>query len=163
VVNHWYVSQNRTLSPTERAILQCMTRGLSMPEIAVQLERNIKTIRAHKFNAMAKLGVNSDVGLLNAADILTWVPAAAALRGSIRSIVSVFSARLAPGTVPVTHKHQSILRPLIAPCVPGKYALRYGLHPLPGVLLRSVSMKHHNKQPTGFPARTGRHRQPDDR
>lgn len=81
VINHWYVSQNRTLSPTERAILQCMTRGLSMPEIAVQLERNIKTIRAHKFNAMAKLGVNSDVGLLNAADILTWVPAAAALKG----------------------------------------------------------------------------------
>jgi DNA-binding NarL/FixJ family response regulator len=82
VVNHWYVSQNRTLSPTERAILQCMTRGLSMPEIAVHLERNIKTIRAHKFNAMAKLGVNSDVGLLNAADILTWVPAAAALKGA---------------------------------------------------------------------------------
>lgn len=45
-----------------------------MTEIAVQLDRNIKTIRAHKFNAMTKLGVNSDVGLLNAADILTWMP-----------------------------------------------------------------------------------------
>lgn len=32
VVNHWYVSQNRTLSPTERAILH-MTTGLSMPTV----------------------------------------------------------------------------------------------------------------------------------
>ncbi|MCW9655211.1 bgl operon transcriptional regulator BglJ, partial [Klebsiella oxytoca] len=30
----------------------------------------IKTIRAHKFNAMTKLGVSSDMGLLSAADIL---------------------------------------------------------------------------------------------
>lgn len=74
IVNHWYVGHSRMLSPTERAILQYMTRGLSMTEIAVQLDRNIKTIRAHKFNAMTKLGVNSDVGLLNAADILTWMP-----------------------------------------------------------------------------------------
>jgi len=34
----------------------------------------VKTIRAHKFNAMTKLGVTSDVGLLDAADILTWIP-----------------------------------------------------------------------------------------
>lgn len=68
--NHWCVSQNRMLSPTERAILRYMSSGFSIPEIAAQLERNIKTIRAHKFNAMVKLGVNSDVGLLDAADIL---------------------------------------------------------------------------------------------
>lgn len=74
IVNHWYVSHSRVLSPTERAILQYMTRGFSMVEIAAQLDRNIKTIRAHKFNAMTKLGVNSDVGLLNAADILMWMP-----------------------------------------------------------------------------------------
>lgn len=75
VLNHWYVSQNRMLSPTERAILRYMSFGYSIPEIATQLERNIKTIRAHKFNAMVKLGVNSDVGLLDAADILTHLPA----------------------------------------------------------------------------------------
>lgn len=62
------------LSPTERAILEFMACGYSMPEIATQLERNIKTIRAHKFNAMTKLGVNSDVGLLHAADILINFP-----------------------------------------------------------------------------------------
>lgn len=75
MINHWYVSQNRMLSPTERAILRYMSFGYSIPEIAEQLERNIKTIRAHKFNAMVKLGVNSDVGLLDAADILTHLPA----------------------------------------------------------------------------------------
>ncbi|HDE1455421.1 TPA: bgl operon transcriptional regulator BglJ, partial [Klebsiella pneumoniae] len=41
---------------------------------AIQLNRNIKTIRAHKFNAMTKLGVRSDIGLLNAADILLHLP-----------------------------------------------------------------------------------------
>lgn len=73
--NHWYVNQNRMLSPTERAILRYMSSGYSIPEIATQLERNIKTTRAHKFNAMVKLGVNSDVGLLDAADILAHLPA----------------------------------------------------------------------------------------
>ncbi|HDC4285276.1 TPA: bgl operon transcriptional regulator BglJ, partial [Enterobacter kobei] len=55
-------------------ILRYMSCGYSIPEIAAQLKRNIKTIRAHKFNAMVKLGVNSDVGLLDAADILTHLP-----------------------------------------------------------------------------------------
>mgnify|MGYP004707205319 FL=1 len=83
--NHWYVNQNRMLSPTERAILRYMSSGYSIPEIATQLERNIKTIRAHKFNAMVKLGVNSDVGLLDAADILAHLPA----REPRRSALSV--------------------------------------------------------------------------
>lgn len=76
MINHWRASQSRMLSPTERAILQYMSCGYSIPEIAAHLERNIKTIRAHKFNAMTKLGVNSDVGLLDAADILSHLPVA---------------------------------------------------------------------------------------
>ncbi|WP_253385032.1 DNA-binding transcriptional activator BglJ [unidentified bacterial endosymbiont] len=75
MLNHYYMSHNRMLSPTERAILRYMSCGYSIPEIAARLERNIKTIRAHKFNAMVKLGVNSDVGLLDAADILAHLPA----------------------------------------------------------------------------------------
>lgn len=67
--NLWYLNQSRMLSPTEREILRFMSHGYSMPQIAIELERNIKTIRAHKFNVMSKLGVNSDAGLLNAADI----------------------------------------------------------------------------------------------
>ncbi len=71
---HWHGCHARMLSPTERTVLRYMSSGLSIPEIAVQLERNIKTIRAHKYNAMLKLGVNSDVGLLDAADILRNLP-----------------------------------------------------------------------------------------
>lgn len=74
MINHWYVTQCRMLSPTEREIINYLIRGFSLAEIASQLERNVKTIRAHKFNAMTKLGVTSDVGLLDAADILTWIP-----------------------------------------------------------------------------------------
>lgn len=68
--NLWYLNQSRMLSPTEREILRFMSNGYSMPQIAIELARNIKTIRAHKFNVMSKLGVNSDAGLLHAADIL---------------------------------------------------------------------------------------------
>ncbi|EHW2952214.1 TPA: DNA-binding transcriptional activator BglJ [Escherichia coli] len=68
--NQWYINQSRTLSPTEREILRFMSRGYSMTQIAEQLKRNIKMIRAHKFNVMSKLGVSSDAGLLEAADIL---------------------------------------------------------------------------------------------
>lgn len=60
--NQWYINQSRTLSPTEREILRFMSRGYSMTQIAEQLKRNIKTIRAHKFNVMSKLGVSSDQG-----------------------------------------------------------------------------------------------------
>ncbi|EDP8671533.1 DNA-binding transcriptional activator BglJ [Salmonella bongori] len=73
--NLWELHQNCMLSPTEREILRFMSNGYSMPQIAVQLERNIKTIRAHKFNVMSKLGVSSDAGLLDAADILLYLRA----------------------------------------------------------------------------------------
>jgi DNA-binding NarL/FixJ family response regulator len=39
--------------------LRASAYGYSLPEIATQLDRNIKTIRAHKFNAMTKLGVKA--------------------------------------------------------------------------------------------------------
>lgn len=73
IINDWYASKNNGLSPTERAILHYMTYGYSMPEIAHYMSRNIKTVRAHKFNAMTKLGVHSDAGLLDAADILMHI------------------------------------------------------------------------------------------
>ncbi|WP_058912124.1 DNA-binding transcriptional activator BglJ [Entomohabitans teleogrylli] len=75
--NHWYLSQTvRMLSPTERRILQFLTDGYSISQIAQHLNRNIKTIRAHKFNAMTKLGVHKDMDLLNAADIVLSRPGA---------------------------------------------------------------------------------------
>ena len=73
--NHWYINQSRMLSPTEREILRFMSNGYSMPQIAVQLERNIKTIRAHTINVECPTGVSSDAGLLDAADILLYLRA----------------------------------------------------------------------------------------
>lgn len=67
-------SECHFLSPTENMILRYMTYGYSLMEISQRLGRNIKTIRAHKFNAMTKLGVSSDVGLLSAADLLVSLP-----------------------------------------------------------------------------------------
>ena len=67
---HFSIRRNHVLSPTENLILRYMTYGYSFMDISQQLGRNIKTIRAHKFNAMSKLGVNSDIELLSAADLL---------------------------------------------------------------------------------------------
>ncbi|MGL5389657.1 MAG: LuxR C-terminal-related transcriptional regulator [Serratia sp. (in: enterobacteria)] len=48
------------LTAREREVLQLLFDGLSMSETANYLKRNIKTISAHKRNAMHKLGVNDD-------------------------------------------------------------------------------------------------------
>ncbi|TMQ91909.1 LuxR C-terminal-related transcriptional regulator, partial [Escherichia coli] len=73
LTNQWYINPSRTLIPTERDILSIMSRGYSMTQIDEQFNRNIKTIRAHKFNGMSKLGLRSYAGLLEAADILLCV------------------------------------------------------------------------------------------
>lgn len=62
------------LSPTENTLLRYMAYGYSLPEIADRLDRNIKTVRAHKFNVMNKLGATSDSQLLNAADLIVSLP-----------------------------------------------------------------------------------------
>lgn len=72
--NYWHKPQtSRTLnmlSPTERVVLNYLTQGYSLSQIAVSLERSIKTVRAHKLKAMMKLNVQNDIDLLNAADIV---------------------------------------------------------------------------------------------
>ncbi|VFS66040.1 Transcriptional activator protein BglJ [Raoultella planticola] len=62
------------LSSIEQTILRYIACGHSLSEIAVQMDRNIKTIHAHKYNAMARLGISSALGLLSAADILIHLP-----------------------------------------------------------------------------------------
>lgn len=79
IINGGYRGASSGLSPTERVILYYMAEGLSIPEIAVHLARNTKTIRAHKFNAMTKLGVSTDTDLLCAADMLHHSP----IRGNL--------------------------------------------------------------------------------
>lgn len=70
ILNLWYYSYERVLNQTEREILYYTAMGYPIANIAAQLERNCKSIRAHKFSLMAKLGVDTDAGLFYAADIL---------------------------------------------------------------------------------------------
>lgn len=62
------------LSPTEKTLLDCMGKGMSIAQIATQMARDANTIRTHKCNVMSKLGASSDTDLLYAADILRYLP-----------------------------------------------------------------------------------------
>lgn len=53
------------LTPSEYQVLGYLFRGESMAGIASRLKRSIKTISAHKRNAMHKLGVDNDAGLFS--------------------------------------------------------------------------------------------------
>ncbi len=70
ILNLWYYSYERILNQTEREILYYTALGYPITHIAMRLERNCKSIRAHKFSLMTKLGVDTDAGLFYAADIL---------------------------------------------------------------------------------------------
>lgn len=70
ILNLWYYRYEQVLNQNERDILYYIAQGYSVANIAVQLERNCKSIRAHKFSLMSKLGVDTDAALFYAADIL---------------------------------------------------------------------------------------------
>lgn len=48
-----------TLTPRERETLKFIAEGLSVKEIAVKLHLSTKTVEAHKFNLMRKLGIHN--------------------------------------------------------------------------------------------------------
>lgn len=70
ILNLWYYSYERVLNQTEREILHYTALGYPIANIAIRLQRNCKSIRAHKLSLMTKLGVDTDAGLFYAADIL---------------------------------------------------------------------------------------------
>lgn len=53
-----------TLTPREREILKLLAEGLSVKEVAAQLNLSIKTIEAHKFNLMRKLDIHNKAQLV---------------------------------------------------------------------------------------------------
>lgn len=53
------------LSPREAEVIRLLASGLSVSEIALRLERSLKTISRQKMDAMRKLGLESDVELYN--------------------------------------------------------------------------------------------------
>ncbi|WP_174847842.1 response regulator transcription factor [Yersinia artesiana] len=56
-------STNRMMTNNEIEILDRVSLGESVSEIAVQSQRSIKTVSNHKRNAMSKLGIETDLEL----------------------------------------------------------------------------------------------------
>jgi two-component system, NarL family, response regulator NreC len=52
------------LSDREREILVLLAEGVSLKEIAGQLNLSVKTVDAHKYNLMRKLDVHDRTGLI---------------------------------------------------------------------------------------------------
>jgi DNA-binding NarL/FixJ family response regulator len=54
-----------TLTPRERDVLKFLAEGQSVKEIAGELGLSVKTIEAHKFNLMRKLGIHNKAQLVH--------------------------------------------------------------------------------------------------
>jgi len=53
-----------TLTKREREILKMLAEGQSVKEIASGFELSVKTVEAHKFNLMRKLGIHNKAHLV---------------------------------------------------------------------------------------------------
>ncbi|MBV8782436.1 MAG: response regulator transcription factor [Phycisphaerae bacterium] len=51
------------LTPTERQVLQLIAEGLATKQIAIQLNRSVKTVETHRRNLMEKLNIDNVAGL----------------------------------------------------------------------------------------------------
>lgn len=56
-----------TLTPHERKVLQLIVEGRTTKEIAADLGRAVETVRTHRRNLMAKLGIHKETALVRAA------------------------------------------------------------------------------------------------
>jgi len=75
-----YASRNPTsagplaeLTEREAEVLRLISWGYSNKEIAAQLDLSVKTIEAHKANAMKKLGMNSRIDIVRYAVLKGWM------------------------------------------------------------------------------------------
>ncbi len=61
------------LTERESEVLRLISFGYSNKEIAVRLELSVKTIEAHKTNAMRKLGISSRIDIVRYAILQDWL------------------------------------------------------------------------------------------
>ena len=61
------------LTDRENEILRLISFGYSNKEIGVQLDLSVKTIEAHKANAMRKLGISSRIDIVRYAILQDWL------------------------------------------------------------------------------------------
>ena len=64
---------NVDLSDREEEVLRLIARGHSNKEIAARLELSVKTIEAHKMNAMHKLGMTGRIDIVRYAVLRGWM------------------------------------------------------------------------------------------
>jgi DNA-binding NarL/FixJ family response regulator len=57
-------TQKTTLTPRQREVLQLVSRGLTMKEIAAELNISTRTAESHKYEMMQTLGVETTVDLI---------------------------------------------------------------------------------------------------
>jgi DNA-binding NarL/FixJ family response regulator len=69
------VSKAGTAAPTDREaeVLKLIASGHSNKEIAVQLDLSVKTVEAHKANAMRKLGLTGRIDIVKYAVLQGWL------------------------------------------------------------------------------------------
>lgn len=66
--------ENRgNLSTRELEVLRLISLGYSNKEIAARLDLSVKTIEAHKANAMSKLGISSRIDIVKYAILQNWL------------------------------------------------------------------------------------------
>jgi len=61
---HKRVARSSMLTPREREVIKMLAEGNSVKEIAKLLGLSVKTIEAHKFNLMRKLGIHNKAQLV---------------------------------------------------------------------------------------------------
>ena len=61
------------LSPREMEVLKLLARGLSNKEIAARLALSVKTVEAHKANAMRKLELTGRIDIVKYALLQGWL------------------------------------------------------------------------------------------
>lgn len=64
---------NATISEREAAVLRLIASGYSNKEIAARLVLSVKTVEAHKANAMRKLGLNGRIDIVKYAVLQGWL------------------------------------------------------------------------------------------
>ena len=63
-----------TITARESEVLQLIAAGYSNKEIAASLSLSVKTVEAHKANAMKKLGLNGRIDIMRYAALQGWLP-----------------------------------------------------------------------------------------
>jgi len=72
-LSNWSVERIGTLTEREREVLRLIAHGYSNKEIAGRFELSVKTVEAHKANAMRKLELHSRIDIVRYAILCGWL------------------------------------------------------------------------------------------